>query len=168
MNKTREKIATELKILAKSLIAKNIANKAGEYKHFTGRIDWKDVHGDVTNADFLLQDHKTEQIKFYSGTWNDGNFIGYWWSGVWKDGTFEDGYWAHGTWNNGTWKDGIHSTGTWYNGIWEKGFWEKGSWYDGVWYDGIWKKGTWAGGVWKKGRDIRYRNHGQNDSPDKW
>ena len=117
-----------------------VANKAGEYTHFTGKIDWKDTQGYVTDADFLLQDMTTEQIKFYAGTWNDGNFIGYWWNGIWKNGTFK-GYWAHGSWHDGTWKDGIHSTGTWYNGVWERGCWENGTWWNGTWKNGYYEKG---------------------------
>ena len=142
MNKNT-KIAKELVKIAKSLIAEqNIANQQGEYKNFTGQIDFGDTKGTVSNATFILKE-----------------VIGFPWKQVvWKDGTWEDGTWCNGTWRNGTWK----------KGTWRDGYWVEGTWKNGTWQDGLWGEGIWEGGIWEWGPDMTGHDHLKDDSPDKW
>lgn len=87
-----------------------IANKVGQYRNFTGKIDWQGTKGEVINADFELD--YVAGIIFDKGTWKNG---------VWKKG-----YWNAGTWENGVWEDGEHLAGIWKGGTWKKGFWKNG------------------------------------------
>lgn len=115
MNKNNIKVAKELIKLARILIARyNIANKDGQYKNFTGQIDWNEINGEVKNAHFILKDG---QIHWISGIWNNG---------FWNDGIWESGIWKNGTWINGEW-----NSGSWINGIWNDGIWKKGYWFCG-------------------------------------
>ena len=109
------KIARELVKLAKSLVAEeNIANQAGEYKDFIGKIQWKGISGTVKNATFELKD---DTIIWHNGIWEYGS---------WYKGTWEDGVWTKGTWEYGTWKNGV-----WFSGMWRHGIWEGGEWVFG-------------------------------------
>lgn len=114
-----KRIAIELNRIAKSLVAEEVADTAGEYKKFTGTIKWKGSEGKVRGATFEL-DHV------------DGIL---WKGGIWLNGTWEDGYWEDGIWEDGTWKDGV----------WEAGEWKKGFWGNGTWHGEEKKRGYWNG-----------------------
>ena len=114
-----------------------VANQKGEYKNFTGEIDWRGTKGTVKNATFDLT---STGVYWYKGTWEKGN---------WKDGVWEDGIWKAGIWRDGFWEGGTWHNGTWFDGVWERGTWQNGTWIDGVWQDGTWKNGTWKNGTGK-------------------
>lgn len=105
----------------------NIADKAGEYKDFSGVINWRGTSGIVKNALFILEENCVNTIDFKDGEWLFGCFnSGIWRDGVWKNGTFVTSVWCFGKWVEGLWMDGL--------------------WVDGVWYDGIWHSGEWMSG----------------------
>ena len=117
MENVNIRIAKELNKIARELVAGGqVANQPGEYKHFTGTIDWRSargqVKGQVKNATFIL--YKNGEI-----IWKDG---------IWENGTLQNGAWEGGIWLNGTWKYGRWIKGTWKGGTWIKGIdkhWEK-------------------------------------------
>lgn len=149
MNKN-VKIAKELIKLAKSLVAtQNIANQEGEYKNFTGKIDWKGINGKVINATFKLVTGMNYDIIWERGTW---------FNGVWKNGYWKDGVWERGTWESTTI----------FGSTWKNGFWKDGQWVNGTWFNGVWERGVWQGGKWFYGKDKHNNEHEKGDSPDKW
>ena len=105
-----------------------IADHEGEYKDFTGVIDWQGSKGKVEKAHFKL-DHSG--IYWVKGTWL---------SGVWENGAWLDGFWINGTWENGIWVHGLWRNGIWKDGEWHDGKWEKGTWFNGTKINGIWIK----------------------------
>ena len=108
---------------ANSLTAANVADEAGTYHKFTGKIDFHGTKGDVRNATFRLND----------------------------DGGYEAPlHWENGIWKGGVWETGVFENGVWKGGVWEGGDFENGVWEDGVWEDGIFR-GRWKGGLWKFG-----------------
>ena len=136
------RIARQLNKIAKELIAGNVANQPGEYKNFTGTIDWQGSKAQVKHATFKLT--SVFGISWKNGTWNNG--------------TWKFGFWHDGIWNSGTWEDG-----QWYNGTWKNGTWRYGTWSNGTWKNGTWKDGNWFGG-----KDSNGNKHQMKDSPDKW
>ena len=106
-----KRIASELKRIAKGLVSspREVANTAGEYKKFTGTIEWKGSNARVRNATFELS---RNGIVWQDGVWEGG----IWENGIWWDGTWRDGVWKGGDWQDGKWKGG-----NWKNGKWERG-----------------------------------------------
>lgn len=165
--KNEIKIAKELVRIAKSLVSEqNVAYEPGQYKNFTGTIDFGDIKAKVKNATFSLSSTDPQQEIL----WEDG----IWENGLWHLGTWKKGTWKKGTWGTGTWESGVWENGKWMGGDWKQGTWKNGLWYDGYWYDGIWENGKWNtdwsaqwfGGIWKGGKDMYGNDH--RDSPDKW
>lgn len=182
MKKQNTKIAKELVKIAKSLVSEqNVANQDGEYKNFTGTIDYPrlTIKARVKDANFKLSGRFFEfydgiwingklrwsSTIWHNGTWESGRFTGEWKNGVWEDGIF-NGVWRNGTWKDGVfegiWQNGTWEYGTWMDGKWEDGVWKNGQWYDGVWYNGNWEKGSWLGGEWKGGT---WKNGTIGDNP---
>lgn len=135
-----EQIQAEIKKIAKLLESEKVADEGGEYKNFTGKIDYRGSKAKVKNAHFLL-----------------GKSIIGWLDGVWLNGTFKDGFWNKGTWVKGIWKRGEWYDGDWKNGTWENGVWNGGKWHNGTWKNGDWWKGTWVKGDWKGGTWVDKR-----------
>ena len=126
-----------MKLLKIKISDAEVANQAGEYKNFTGIIDWKGSKGQVKNADFELQ--ANGDIWWHNGYWVKGIWNrGEWQKGWWENGTWKNGSWLNGKWQNGTWKNGDFNYGTWYDGVWENGDW--------FGFPEKWKKGTWKNG----------------------
>lgn len=81
-----------------------VANREGEYKNFSGLVEWKKSKGRVANATFKLG-----QFGYYSIIWNKGIFKGGklfrvdWRGGTFERGILNDSLWRRGTWKNGTW-----------------------------------------------------------------
>ena len=171
-------------IMNEAIIAKDntiLADHEGEYKRFTGFVDWGQTHGEVSNATFELEynQYNTKSMMFKHGTWVSGQARNAdWLNGTWLDGDLMESHWHHGNWKNGRclaveWIDGnfvngVFDKGTWNGGIWCNGimtstYWKGGLWKNGewgtqdsidfsYWDDGLWLGGTWYSGVWLGGK----------------
>lgn len=171
MNKN-VKIAKELLKLAKNLVAdENIADKAGKYENFTGKIVWKDIDGEVENATFELIDNVFWKfMEFEKGTWKNG---------VAKESSFEACHWLNGEAINCSMeKDVIFENGKFVGDggyIYFGGTFKGGSFDHGYWIlsdTPIWEGGKWIDGLeyadWDDFDNHEGVHHGMNDSPDKW
>lgn len=98
----RFKIAKSLLRIARAIVADNVADAAGDYRDFTGVIDWYQNSGEVSGATLTLKP-EDKSIDWQDSTWEDGN----WENGVWKDGVWKEGNWEDGVWNRGDWKSGV-------------------------------------------------------------
>lgn len=131
-----------------------VALEPGDYRGFTGLIQWGGTEGWAEDADFgLTVADWSAEYCFLLGNWHSPKktMMILWRSGTWIDGTWEGGEWASGTWKNGTWLNGTWHGGTWLDGTWKNGYWQNGWWHHGTWH----ASGMWADG-WQLGTDGRF------------
>lgn len=106
-----------------------VANEVGIYNDFSGGIRWNKNNIEVLNAEFELNNKKTEY---------DDEFVFH--SGIVVTGEVQDI-----TVNNGEVQDIIWHNGEWYNGIWNDGCWSSGDWFNGTWISGYDRNGDYHG-----------------------
>ena len=127
-----------------------VAFDCGEYRDFTGYVNFHGTEGYARDASFDLcvAWDGSPVISWHNGVWQGGTMSVVWWEG----GVFENGLFLKSTWAGGAWLDGTFRNSSWMTGRFENGLFESSSWDEGVFAGGVFKNSTWYRGEWAGGR----------------